>query len=70
MKKEVLHKLGWMQQFRFTEYESTYIKTALIRNGSDIGYMSPSFDLFWASRDAIVLVEDKPSSFSSKEEKK
>jgi hypothetical protein len=53
-----LSKVGWMQEFRFTEYESTYIKTALIRNNSDIGYMSRQEQVFWASPDTIVLVED------------
>jgi hypothetical protein len=53
-----LSKVGWMQEFRFTEHESTYIKTGLVRNGSDIGYMSRQEQIFWASPDAMVLVED------------
>ncbi len=63
MREEVLHQVGWMKEFRFTKYESTCIKLAMVRNGSDIAYMSPSREVFWASREAIVLVEDGPSSF-------
>lgn len=67
MREEVLYRVSWMQEFRFTVYESTYIKTALVRNGSDVGYMAISGEVFWASRDAIVLVEDGPSTFFSGE---
>ncbi len=39
MKKQILDELSWMQEFRFADFESPYIKTALVHNDSDIGYM-------------------------------
>jgi len=63
MRKEVLHQVGWMKEFRFTKYESACIKLGMIRNESDIAYMFLSREVFWASRDAVVWVEDSPSNF-------
>jgi hypothetical protein len=56
--KVTLSKVKWMQEFRFTEHESTYIKAALVRNDADVGYMSRQQKVFWASADTIVLVKD------------
>jgi len=56
--KVTLSKVKWMQEFRFTEYESTYMKTALVRNNSDLGYLSWQGQVFWASPNAIVIVDE------------
>ncbi|MFC3560839.1 hypothetical protein [Pedobacter jamesrossensis] len=56
MEKVLIEKVGWMQQFKITEFENYCQKTGIVANGNLIGYISISGKLFWLPKGTHVFI--------------